>query len=104
MVRRGTRREIILQETNSMSGVFQNIDPLTASPLVRGEDTLAGWRGGVGGQYFRRRQTQLCTLHLYSKYFVMGPYDGIDHNLTLCPLLAHLPWAGQWATLCQSRP
>jgi hypothetical protein len=35
-----------------MSGVFQNIDPhpLTArrvcthSPLVRGEDTLAGWR------------------------------------------------------------
>jgi hypothetical protein len=37
-----------------MSGVFQNIDPpipVTAQrvctpPLVRGEDTLAGWRGG----------------------------------------------------------
>jgi hypothetical protein len=38
-----------------MSGVFQNIDPphpphhpasLYPPPLVRGEDTLAGWRGG----------------------------------------------------------
>ncbi len=30
----------------------------------------------------------------------MGPYDGVDHNLTLCPLQSrrlattHLPWAG----------
>jgi hypothetical protein len=39
-----------------MSGVFQNIDtpPPTARrvctppPLVRGEDTLACWRGGLG--------------------------------------------------------
>ncbi len=38
--------------------------PLTARqvrippPLVRGEDTLAGWRGGgLGGQYFGRHQT-----------------------------------------------
>jgi hypothetical protein len=35
-----------------MTGVFQNIDPPPPSPpgecgpLVRGEDTLAGWRGG----------------------------------------------------------
>ncbi len=45
------RREIILY------GVFQNIDPpppsppwrvCTPSPSVRGEDTLAGWRGGWG--------------------------------------------------------
>ncbi len=36
--------------------------PCIPPPLVRGEeDTLAGWRG-VGGQYFGRRQTQLCTL------------------------------------------
>jgi hypothetical protein len=35
-------------------------------PLVRGEDTLAGWSGG---QYFGRRQTQLCNL-LTGKYFV----------------------------------
>ncbi len=32
-------------------------------PLVRGEDTLARRRGG-GGQYFGRRQTQLCTLRM----------------------------------------
>jgi hypothetical protein len=40
-----------------MSGVFQNIDspPLSqpgecvSPPMVRGEDTLAGWRGGGGG-------------------------------------------------------
>ncbi len=39
-----------------MSNVFQNIDPQTPSPhgecvpppLVRGEDTLAGWREGWG--------------------------------------------------------
>jgi hypothetical protein len=42
-----------------MSGVFQNIDPppphrpasVYPPPLVRGEDTLAGWRWGWGGQY-----------------------------------------------------
>jgi hypothetical protein len=50
----GSRREIILEEANSMSLVFQNIDPPAPSPpcecvppyLVRGEDTLAGWRKG----------------------------------------------------------
>jgi hypothetical protein len=51
-----------------MSLVFQNIDhppPLSARrvcsvyppPLLRGEETLAGRRGGVGGQYFGRRET-----------------------------------------------
>jgi hypothetical protein len=48
-----------------MSCVFQNIDPPQPSPpgeLLRGEDTLAGWRGGMGGQYFGRRKIQLCTL------------------------------------------
>jgi hypothetical protein len=49
------RRGIILKESNSMSGVFQNIDPpppphppasMYPPPLVRGEDTTAGWRGG----------------------------------------------------------
>jgi hypothetical protein len=33
-------------------------------PLVRREYSLAGWRGG-GGQYFGRRLTQLCTLHMW---------------------------------------
>jgi hypothetical protein len=53
-----------------MSGVFQNIDPPTPHrpasvyPPPWGEDTVAGWRGGWGGQYFGRRQTQVCTLHM----------------------------------------
>jgi hypothetical protein len=38
-----------------MSGVFQNIDP--HRPVVRGEDTLAGWR--VRGGW------SICTLHMY---------------------------------------
>jgi hypothetical protein len=42
--------------------------PLTARrvcnppPLVRGEDTLAGWRRGGGSIVFGRLQTLLCTL------------------------------------------
>jgi hypothetical protein len=36
---------------------------------VRGGTHLLGGKG-VGDQYFGRRQTQLCTLHMYSKYFV----------------------------------
>jgi hypothetical protein len=44
-----------------MSGVFLNIDPppphrpasVYPPPLVRGEDTLAGWRGG-GGSIVRK--------------------------------------------------
>ncbi len=59
-----------------MSGVFQNIDPpplpptarrvcvLYPPPLVRGEDTLHGWRGGWGVNFVGRRQTQLCILHM----------------------------------------
>jgi hypothetical protein len=31
-----------------MSGVFQNIDPPPPHPLVRGEDTLAEWKGRWG--------------------------------------------------------
>jgi hypothetical protein len=35
----------------------------------------------------------------------MGPYAGVDYNLTLCPLQSQLQhiYHGQWATLCQSR-
>jgi hypothetical protein len=53
-----------------MSCVFQNIDPhpplrpasVYPPHLLRGEDTLAAWRGVWGGKYFGRRKTQLCTL------------------------------------------
>jgi hypothetical protein len=37
----------------------------TPPPLVRGEDTLAEWRGGAGGGLIVRKtlQTLLCTLY-----------------------------------------
>jgi hypothetical protein len=55
-----------------MSGVFRNIDPPTPSlpgecvpplppPLTRGEDTLAGWRGG-GGQFRKTPDTALYSI------------------------------------------
>jgi hypothetical protein len=39
-------------------------------PLVRGEDTLAGWRRGWGGQYFGRRRNS--SVIYIRKYFVMA--------------------------------
>ncbi len=59
---------IILQEANPMSDVFRNIDPhpLTARrvstppPPPRGEDTLAGWRGGGGS--IVRKEARLCSV------------------------------------------
>jgi hypothetical protein len=54
-----------------MSGVFRNIDPPTSRrvcnppPLVRGGGHTCWVERGVGGQYFGRRQTQLCTLLTY---------------------------------------
>ncbi len=59
-----------------MSGVFQIIDPPTPSPpgecvypppLVRGEDTLAGWRGGWGVNVLE--DARHCSV-LNIKYFV----------------------------------
>ncbi len=32
----------------------------------------------------------------------MGPYAGVDYNLTLCPLQSRLQHIYHWATLCQS--
>jgi hypothetical protein len=52
-----------------MSDVFQNFDPLTARrvctppPLVRREDTLAGWRGGWGLNILEDAGHS-CTLHM----------------------------------------
>jgi hypothetical protein len=45
-----------------MSGVFQNIDPPPPSPpLVRGEDTLAGWRGGGGSIFWKTPDIGLAS-------------------------------------------
>jgi hypothetical protein len=62
-----------------MSGVFQNINPhpLTARaasvyspptpPLVRGEDTLAGWRGcgGADTALYSTYVSTLCILYIF---------------------------------------
>jgi hypothetical protein len=52
-----------------MSGVFQNIDPPT--PLTA-RQVCPPPAPKVGGQYFRRRQTQICTLQLCA-----GTYDSL---------------------------
>jgi hypothetical protein len=64
-----------------MSGVFQNIDPppLTAQrvctptptpPLVRVEDTLAGWKGCGGSIFWKTPDTALWVLYI-RKYFMV---------------------------------
>ncbi len=71
--------------TNPMSGIFRNIDPppltarrvCTPPPLVRGKDTLAGWRGG-GGSIVRK----MPDTALYSMYVS-----------TLCRQLCILIWS-----------
>jgi hypothetical protein len=55
-----------------MSRVFQNIDPPPPSPpgecappaFGAGGEHTRWMEKGVGGQYFGRRETQLCTLHM----------------------------------------
>jgi hypothetical protein len=56
-----------------MSGDFQNIDPyphhrpasVYPPPLVRGDDTLAGWRGGGGSIFWKTPDTALySTVHI----------------------------------------
>jgi hypothetical protein len=67
------RREIILWEANPMSGVFQNIEPhplnarqvCTPPPAFSAGGGHTRWvERRMRGQYFGRRQTQLCTLHM----------------------------------------
>jgi hypothetical protein len=56
-----------------MSGVFQNIDPppphrpASVYPpprMVRGEDTLAGWRGGGGSIIWKTPDTALSSTYV----------------------------------------
>ncbi len=58
---------LLLYKANPMSCVFQNIDPSPPSPpgecaFVAGGGHNRRVERGVKGQYFGRRQTQLCTL------------------------------------------
>ncbi len=70
--------------------------PIPSPPgvLVRGEDTLAALGGeGVGGQYFGRRQTKLCTLHMkvlcgFTQFRMHSPSSKRSHR-TSCN---HVRW------------
>jgi hypothetical protein len=61
-----------------MSGVFRNIDPppphrlasVYHPPLERGEDTLAGWRGGGGVNSLE--DARHCSVLYICKYVVFG--------------------------------
>ncbi len=56
-----------------MSGVVQNVDPPPPHPppLVRGEDTLAGWRGRGRGVNILEDARHSSVLYTY-KYFVLA--------------------------------
>jgi hypothetical protein len=65
-----------------MSFVFQNIDPAPPSPpgecvplaFVAGGGHTRWVERGVGGQYFGRRKTQLCTLPIANPLWVRTFY------------------------------
>jgi hypothetical protein len=64
-----------------MSGVFRNVDPpppLPASvyppPLVRGEGTLAGWRGGGGSIVRKTPDIALYSIYVSTLVLWLGPY------------------------------
>jgi hypothetical protein len=68
-----------------MSGVFQNIYPPTPSPpgecvppLVREEDTLAGWRGGGGSN--SSEDARHCSVLYICKYFVEEALSILYYN------------------------
>jgi hypothetical protein len=80
-----------------MSCVFQNIDPPPPSPpgecvlrvppaFVAGGGHTRRVERGVGGQYFERRKTQLCTLYLYRIIF-----DKHSQTYRLHFIYPHLP-------------
>ncbi len=98
-----------------MAGVFQNIDSPPPSPpgecvpppLVRGEDTLAGWRGvGVGGGVNILEDARHSSVLSVCKYFVRSAHPG--RMARGCPALwcrppPHhhritwtFPWSGWW--------
>jgi hypothetical protein len=73
-----------------MSGVFRTIEPHPsppgecdcvppAPPLVRGEDTLAGWRGGGGVN--SSEDARHCSVLYICKYFVVEPIRRGDPTL-----------------------
>jgi hypothetical protein len=74
-----------------MSGVFRNIDPpliarrvCTFPPLVRGEATLAGWRGGGGSKVQKTPDTALYSIYVPNSHhnngMIMDPSTNDDED------------------------
>jgi hypothetical protein len=69
-----------------MAGVFQNVDPhpphrpasVYPPPLVRGEDTLAGWRRGWGVNILK--DVRHISVLYVCKYFVCLGYTNTHRN------------------------
>ncbi len=92
-----------------MSGVFQNIDPPPPSPpgecvctppLVRGEDTLAGWRGGGGSIFWKTPDTALYSTYVRWNLFLLYSVTRLQSwaTATTCP--SGQPWApSSWARI-----
>ncbi len=78
-----------------MSDVFQNIDPHPLSarrvcnppPSVRGEDTLAEWRGGGGSIFWKTPDTAL-----YSTYVSTLCYVASHHVYFTIRCHENIPW------------
>ncbi len=82
-----------------MPGVFQNIDAPTRSPpgecvppafLVRGEDTLAGWREGGGVNILEDAR------HCSVLYFVANSKEFQYMNVLFSPLKVEYEWKVWW--------
>jgi hypothetical protein len=68
-----------------MSGVFQNIYPhpshrpaSTPLPFVRGENTLAGWKGGGGSIFWKTPDTALYSTYVSTLW--IGTYCTLVHD------------------------
>jgi hypothetical protein len=81
-----SRREIILQEATDRR-------VCTPPPLVRGEDTLAGWRGGWGVNILE--DARHSSVLYICKYFVQRAVKAskcATNSATHLPIMSISPW------------
>jgi hypothetical protein len=78
-----------------MAGAFKNIDSPSPSPpgeyvpppLVRGEDTLAGWRGGGGSIFWKTSDTALYSTYVSTLWCMVTAQGRLDSTQWMrCPL------------------